>query len=109
LGIIPGSVKAIVPQDGLKVPQIGWNSIRPAAEANWASSLLGSIMPGTMFYFVHSFTAVPADEGDRLADAEYGGQRISAAVARGSVTGFQFHPEKSGPPGLEILERFLSH
>ena len=61
-----------------------------------------------MVYFVHSFTAVPAREQDRLADAVYAGQRISAAVGRGNVWGCQFHPEKSGSVGLQILRRFLA-
>ena len=59
-------------------------------------------------YFVHSFTAVPDREEDRLADADYGGQRISAAIERGNVIGCQFHPEKSGTAGLRVIDRFLS-
>jgi glutamine amidotransferase len=60
-----------------------------------------------MVYFVHSFTAVPRDEEHRLADADYGGERISAAVHRGAVWGCQFHPEKSGEAGLAVLRAFL--
>lgn len=108
LGIIPGRVEAIRAAEGLKIPQIGWNAVLPPSQARWNDSLLAGVAPGTMFYFVHSFTAVPDHDADRLADADYGGQRISAAVACDNVTGFQFHPEKSGPPGLEILGRFVS-
>jgi len=107
LGVIPGKVVAIPARPGLKVPQIGWNRIAPRRGGTWDGSVLDGMDPGTMVYFVHSFTADPTDEEDRLADAEYGGHRISAAIQRGNVVGCQFHPEKSGPAGLRILRRFL--
>lgn len=107
LGIIDGTVKPISPRAGAKVPQIGWNRISPPPASDWNGTLLSEVTPGSMVYFVHSFTADPARESDRLADAWYGGARLSAAVHRDNVTGFQFHPEKSGPLGLSILARFL--
>lgn len=107
LGIIPGCVVPLAPGDGVKVPQIGWNAIYPVGEATWAHPLLSHLPPEPMVYFVHSYTASPEHEEDRLADADYGSQRVSAAVARDNVVGFQFHPEKSGEVGLEILRRFL--
>ena len=69
--------------------------------------MLQGVDPGSGAYFVHSFTAVPESEQDRLADASYGDCRISAAIQRGNVSGCQFHPEKSGPIGLRIVENFL--
>jgi len=108
LSIVPGRVIEIRREPGFKVPQIGWNRIYPATGANWAGTILESIEPGAMVYFVHSFTAVPARNEDRLADATYAGQQISAAVHRGNVWGCQFHPEKSGPTGLGILRTFLA-
>jgi glutamine amidotransferase len=57
---------------------------------------------------VHSFTAEPEDEGYRLADCDYNGRRISAALRVGNVFGTQFHPEKSGETGLHILRNFLA-
>lgn len=107
LGLVPGRVVAI-PRTGLKVPQIGWNRIYPPPGDDWGGTPLEPLQPGTMVYFVHSYTAVPSEERDRLADSDYGGHRISAAVRRGSVWGCQFHPEKSGAAGLKILERFLA-
>jgi len=108
LGIVPGRVVEIRREAGFKVPQIGWNRIFPPNGAGWGETLLGALEPGAMVYFVHSFTAVPEREEDRLADSVYAGQRISAAVRRGNVWGCQFHPEKSGPAGLTIIRRFLA-
>ncbi len=107
LAIIAGSVVPLTPGDGIKVPHIGWNSMYPVGEATWTHQLLIDLPAEPMVYFVHSYTAWPEREEDRLADADYGGQRVSAAIARENVVGFQFHPEKSGEVGLEILGRFL--
>lgn len=107
LGAIPGRVVEIAREPGIKVPQVGWNAITPRPGGSFAGSILESVQPGAMVYFVHSFTAVPDREEDRLADASYGSTRISAAVQRGSIIGTQFHPEKSGEVGLGIVRRFL--
>lgn len=108
LGLIAGKV-ARIPADGRKVPHIGWAPIHPPADTKrpWQGTLLQGTADGTAFYFVHSYTGFPADAGDRLADADYLGARISAVVARGNVMGTQFHPEKSGPAGLAVIARFL--
>ena len=108
LGFIPGKVIAIKPRSGFKVPQVGWASIAPITEAGWVTSPLQDVPVGTRFYFVHSFTAAPDDERHRLADTVYGGCRVSAAVRHENIVGFQFHPEKSGLMGLQILARFLT-
>lgn len=114
LGVIPGRVRAIprTAADGQphKVPHIGWTPLQPPAggdAADWAGTPLAAVRPGDEVYFVHSFTGWPEDEGDRLADADYHGRRISAAVRRGNVCGVQFHPEKSGRVGLGIIDSFL--
>jgi imidazole glycerol-phosphate synthase subunit HisH len=57
---------------------------------------------------VHSFTAEPIDDGNRLADCDYHGRRISAALRAKNVFGTQFHPEKSGEIGLRILRNFMA-
>jgi glutamine amidotransferase len=112
LGILPGQVKAI-PATGAdgrphKIPHIGWNSLQPPDEsATWDKTILAGIPPGAEAYFVHSFTAVPAASRHRLADCDYDGQTISAALHDGSVSGCQFHPEKSGAIGLKALDNFL--
>lgn len=108
LGFFPGRVVKLDVRAGVKVPHIGWTPIAEPSHGRFAGTLLAGTSPGTAAYFVHSFSAVPEREEDRLADADYGGFRVSAAISRGRVAGCQFHPEKSGPEGLAMLRRFLS-
>lgn len=112
LAIIPGKVVAIAGRDArgtaMKVPHIGWSTLaRPAARPGWDDTILQGLAPDATAYFVHSFTVVPQEECDRLADTWYGDCRVSAAIQRGNVSGCQFHPEKSGPIGLSIIKNFL--
>ncbi len=112
LDLIPGRVVPIpsTGSDGRphKIPHIGWTPLQPpAGRRNWAGTPLEGCEPGTWVYLVHSFHMVPEDAADTLAECAYHGRVICAAVSRGAVTGFQFHPEKSGPAGLRMLRRFL--
>lgn len=108
LDIIPGRVVR-VPGVDVKVPHVGWNALElPRLGASWRGSVLEDLEPGAMVYFVHSFTAMPTREEDRLADLHYGGARVSAAVKHENVTGCQFHPEKSAHVGQTILARFVA-
>ena len=111
LGIIPGRVVPVpdVGSDGtpLKIPHIGWNSLVVAEGSTWNGSILQNSTPGDAVYFVHSFMAVPKDPSMRIADCLYGGNRISAVIGHGNVLGCQFHPEKSGKRGLQMLRNFL--
>ena len=102
LGLVPGAVRPIadvIPAD-YKIPHIGWNALhlqRP-------SPLMRYTHEGDCVYFVHSFAAF--DCGDSvIATAEYGPE-LTAAVQRANVYGCQFHPEKSGAVGLNILRAF---
>jgi glutamine amidotransferase len=114
LGILPGRVLAIpretVQGDAQRVPHIGWNHlVQPESGRDWSGTLLRAFQGQTpAFYFVHSFAAQPARAEDRLADCVYGGHRICAAVQRDNVVATQFHPERSGEPGLSLLQEFLS-
>jgi glutamine amidotransferase len=102
LGLIPGYVDAIV-APGLKIPHMGWNSVRVAGP----SPLTETVKDGDMVYFVHSYKAV-TDDGHISLASEYG-QLIPALVrggADGQIYGAQFHPEKSGDVGLGILRSF---
>lgn len=105
LGLIPGKVipmEGVVPAD-YKIPHIGWNALHfPAGKAK--HPLLASVEENECVYFVHSFFAADCDEAV-IATTEYGAE-LTAAVAKGSVMGCQFHPEKSGPVGLGILKAF---
>ena len=105
LGLIPGSVRAIRPEvpRSYKVPHMGWNALRFPKDRP-PSPLFRYIQEGDCVYFVHSYAGV--DCGARtIATAEYGPE-LTAAVARDNVYGVQFHPEKSGPVGLNILKAF---
>lgn len=102
LGLIPGEIRPIadvIPKD-LKIPHIGWNALH----FHQSSPLFARIKEGDCVYFVHSFYATNCDEAV-LATAEYGAE-LTAAVAKNNVFGCQFHPEKSGAVGLEILRAF---
>jgi imidazole glycerol-phosphate synthase subunit HisH len=105
LGVIEGKVELIPKAPGRKVPHIGWN--RVTAVAPWTGTPLEPLDPNPMLYFVHSYTCVPSREADRLADVDYHGHRLSAAIRKDNVVGVQFHPEKSGPAGLVVLARYL--
>lgn len=114
LGIISGEVVGVpaVNAGGIrhKIPHIGWNRLKRAAGRNsWGHSPLSELQEGEAAYFVHSFMAVPRHTDNRLADCDYNGVTVCAAIASGAVTGCQFHPEKSGIVGLTILRKFLSH
>ena len=102
LGLIPGrviSISEVIPK-GLKIPHMGWNGLNFQKE----SPLLSKIKEGDCVYFVHSFCAVDCDDAV-IATAEYGAP-VTAAVQKGNVFGCQFHPEKSGTVGLNILRAF---
>jgi len=101
LGLVHGHVQALQPQPGFKVPHVGWNSL----DVTRPHPLVAGLKPHVDFYFVHSFACVPADDRDVLARSDYGGPFVSG-VAHQNVAGFQFHPEKSQPMGLTILDNF---
>lgn len=97
LDLIPGRVRRL-DAPGLKVPHMGWNTV----EGRHA------ILPPTAdAYFVHSYAFVADDPAHVVARASYG-QSIAAMVARDNLVGVQFHPEKSGAFGLDLLARFLT-
>ncbi len=103
LGLIKGSIRPIadVIPAGLKIPHIGWNALQFTEKQ---SPLFRYIKDGDHVYFVHSFYAADCDEAV-IATAEYGAP-LTAAVQHGNVFGCQFHPEKSGTVGLNILRAF---
>lgn len=102
LGAIPGAITRFA-GPGLVVPHMGWNEVvqtRP-------HPLFEGIADRAHFYFVHSFRPESAPADWTIGAAEYGGT-FPCAVARGSVAGVQFHPEKSGSNGLRLLRNFLA-
>ena len=113
LGLLPGKVVAIpeIDADGRrrKTPHIGWTALHKVeGGADWSTSILKDTDEQTAFYFVHTYSAVPKEVSNRLADADHEGVAVSAAVQRGTLFGTQFHPEKSGNEGLKVLKAFCS-
>ncbi|HAT1901170.1 TPA: imidazole glycerol phosphate synthase subunit HisH [Legionella pneumophila] len=91
-----------------KIPHIGWNKLIPTASCeDWSGTILKNVPVNSSVYFVHSYMVVPSDPSKRLADTVYDGQAISAVIKNENVYGCQFHPEKSGEVGLEIIKQFL--
>jgi glutamine amidotransferase len=115
LGLIRGSVRRL-PYDPanpqLKVPQVGWNAIfrrdDDASADGWAETPLASLADGVTMYFVHSYYTVPEDNEVALSTTTYGGLTYCSSLLRGTVFGCQFHPERSGPRGLDIYRNWAS-
>ena len=107
LGWIAGEVDRITPQDpALKIPHMGWNTL-DAARAHPLLDGLPLGPQGLHAYFVHSYHLNVGDQADLVAQADYGGP-VTAIVARGTVAGTQFHPEKSQRLGLKLIANFLN-
>lgn len=103
LGWIGGDVVKIVPDDpALKVPHMGWNDL----VIDVPHPVLDGLGSGTHAYFVHSYHMAVSRPEERLAHVDYGGE-ITAIVARDTMVGFQFHPEKSAADGLRMIGNFL--
>lgn len=90
-------------RQSLKVPHMGWNNLE---YASGSSPLFNGVDAKSDFYFVHSYLIQPSDQSIVKAWADYG-CKVPACVSQGSITAFQFHPEKSGRAGLRILENFI--
>ncbi len=104
LGVLAGRTERLV--DAPRLPHIGWNAVRRRRD----HPLFGGIAVDAPFYFVHSFAPRPTGPGAgrvTLAVTNHGRDFVSA-VARGRLVGVQFHPERSGPDGLRLLERFVA-
>lgn len=102
LGIFDGTITKIPSGDGLKIPHMGWNSLKITK----SSRLFKGIEENPYVYFVHSYFLNAADKSIVAAQTEYG-VTIDAAVEMGNVFATQFHPEKSGNTGLRILKNFV--
>lgn len=100
LNLIPGSVRRL--PAGQKIPHMGWNQVKQ----KFSHPIFGGIPDETNFYFVHSYYAEPEDKSVVLAETEYG-VSFCSALAKGNLVATQFHPEKSGEPGLKMYENFI--
>lgn len=99
LGLIPARLERLPPEQGLRIPHMGWNAI-----SETRPDPLTSTLDGKWFYFVHSYAA---PVGDWTLSASRHGQAFSAIVRRDNFYGAQFHPERSAQAGAELLRRFL--
>lgn len=102
LGVLKGKILKI-PSDNLKVPHMGWNSL----EFKKSTPLFEGISDGAYVYFVHSYYLSAENISDVSSTTEYG-VTIHASVANGNLFATQFHPEKSGDVGLQMLRNFVS-
>jgi len=98
LGILAGEVVRI--PTAAKLPHVGWNTIELVGGGEWLRPF-----DGAAFYFTHSYVVAPTDPAVVAAVTDHGTQFVSA-VEQGSIFGVQFHPERSGPRGLELLAAF---
>lgn len=111
LGVIAGVVKAIerTGADGRaqRVPHIGWRALR-SADNDLSGTPFASLDPDASFYFVHSFVGMPNDTANVIATTDYNGNTLTAVVRTANAFGCQFHPEKSGEAGLDLLRNFTA-
>jgi imidazole glycerol-phosphate synthase subunit HisH len=101
LGVLPGCVRRLRAR---RVPHMGWNQVGPLQR----DPLFDGITPLSA-YFANSYVAEPADESDVIAWTEYDGDRFASAIRRNRTWGVQFHPEKSGQSGVQLIRNFLNH
>ena len=97
VAVIKGTVRRL--RRG-RIPQMGWNEVVPKSDR-----LFEGVPEGSQFYFANSYICLPAEDVT-IADTVYG-MRFASAVRKGAILGVQFHPEKSGPPGLRLLGNFV--
>lgn len=102
LGLLPGDVRRL--PKALTVPHMGWNQLEIAKSV----PLLGGVPHGAFVYFVHSYIVFPKNTSDVVATTTYGDPWPSI-VSRNRLMGLQFHPEKSGPVGQQILRNFITY
>ncbi len=101
LGLIPSTLRHFPQENNLRIPHMGWNTLRLERD----SELFAAIEPGCHVYFVHSYAAPTSSH--TLASTEYGAP-FSAVVQYRNFYGMQFHPERSGPAGAQMLQNFLA-
>lgn len=103
LGIFKGKIRKFSPDMGLKIPHIGWNSL----SIKQKNGIFKDIPENSYVYFVHSYYLLAEDENDIATVTKYGID-FHSAVGKNNVFATQFHPEKSGDVGLQILRNFAS-
>ncbi|PSN20066.1 imidazole glycerol phosphate synthase subunit HisH [filamentous cyanobacterium CCP5] len=105
LSIFSGQIKKFRPEPGITIPHMGWNQLTLTQPD---MPLWQGIENGDWVYFVHSYYAAPADPSINAATVTHGSQTVTAAVARDNIMAMQYHPEKSAPAGLVMLDNFVN-
>lgn len=103
IGLFQGTIRRIPAAEGLKIPHIGWNSLKLSPGAK----LFQGIEDGAYVYFVHSYYLKAEEEDIVAASVDYG-TRIHASIEKDNVFACQFHPEKSSDVGMKLLKNFIS-
>lgn len=103
LGIIPGAVRRFPDRPGYKVPHMGWNEVEVKEERG--HELFANVPQGSSFYFVHSYYPAPAEGNCAAGRTEYI-VSFTSCYRKDNVSAVQFHPEKSGAAGLQLLRNF---
>lgn len=107
MGLITGHIAKIIPDTNQRLPHVGWNSV--FASTRPQHPLLANLPDHTDFYYTHSYTAHPQNSGHVLATTPYStNHRLTAIMGANNIVGTQFHPEKSGPAGMQLLTNFLN-
>lgn len=101
LGLLKGEIRLMEPKEKLKIPHIGWNRLEYTKDSSFRQ-----IDKEEFVYYVHSYRATNIDEEQLVAYSQYGEFKIPGLVQNKNVIGAQFHPEKSGEIGLNILKKF---
>jgi glutamine amidotransferase len=102
LGLVPGTCRRLPGGPGIKVPHMGWNTVHFEVD----HPLVAGIPQDSAFYFVHSYYTVPAPSVPVLGTTDHG-LRFTVGFVKDTLATWQFHPEKSGEPGLKLVDNFL--
>ena len=106
LGLLKGDIVKMEPKEEVKIPHMGWNNLQFNTQFNTQDEIINGLTGDSFVYYVHSFYAKGYNSEDLVAYSNYGDLIIPGIVKRGNIIGAQFHPEKSGDVGLEILKNF---
>jgi len=113
LGLIKGNIVRFPSHTAdnkvVRVPQIQWNQIYKNDEELWEKSPLKSLDDGEFMHFVHSYYAIPEDPETTLSFSHYEGIKYTSAIQKRNITGFQYHPEKSGESGIIVYQNWANY
>jgi glutamine amidotransferase len=112
LNLVKGETVALKDDAALdpaaRIPHVGWTAVQPSRAGAWSGTPLAALGSGHDMYFVHSFYVRPADPAVALAFSSYRGVTFCSSLVTGNLFGCQFHPERSGPEGLEVYRQITA-